>query len=260
MTQPVVRGGVADVVQHGHGRNLLILHSLLADRSAFDLIVPELSGRYRVTLPNLPGYGATTALPSPVSIERYADWVAELIADLELAPDTAVFGNGLGGFIAVALAARHGASFGPLIVADALPGFPPSGKEPLRALAARVKAEGMAGALEPAIRRMFPDGYIAAHPAIVEERRRALADADPDAFERACRALAELDLTPELGAIANPTLVIVGAEDRTTPPEIARGLAAGIPGARYVEIADCGHCPQLQQPRELVALITEFLG
>jgi 3-oxoadipate enol-lactonase len=154
---------------------------------------------------------------------------------------------------------RHGKSFGPLIVADALPGLPPAGKEPLRALAERVRTHGMAGALEAAIRRMFPESYIATHPEVIETRKRALAGADPEAFQRACHALADLDLTAQLGTIANPTLIIVGAEDRTTPPQIARTLAAGIPEARYAEIADCGHCPQIERPHELLTLIDEFL-
>ena len=256
-----VRGNMqVDIVQVGTGPSLLLLHSLLAERSSFDRILPELASRYRVTVPNLPGYGASAALAPPVGIEDYADWVAEMSAALQLPPDTAVLGNGLGGFVAVTLAARHGSLFGPLIVADALPGFPPEGKAPLRALAARVSEQGMAGALDIAIRRMFPEHYIASHPSVIEERKRALATADPAAFGRACLALAELDLAPRLATIANRTLVIVGAEDRTTPPEIARELAAAIPAARYVEIPECGHCPQLEKPQDLAALVVQFLG
>jgi pimeloyl-ACP methyl ester carboxylesterase len=39
-----------------------------------------------------------------------------------------------------------------------------------------------------------------------------------------------------------------------------RDLAAAIPGARYSEIPDCGHCPQLEKPQELAALVAQFLG
>ena len=48
--------------------------------------------------------------------------------------------------------------------------------------------------------------------------------------------------------IRNPTLVLCGALDQTTPPALARALAETIPGARYQEIADSGHCPMLEQP------------
>jgi pimeloyl-ACP methyl ester carboxylesterase len=63
-----------------------------------------------------------------------------------------------------------------------------------------------------------------------------------------------------LGTIRNTTLVLVGADDQTTPPAVARQLAASIAGARYAEIAGCGHCPQIQKPQELIALIDGFLA
>jgi len=254
-----VAGRPATVVQTGRGPDLLLVHSLLAERSSFDRVLPALAERFRVTVPDLPGYGGTAPLPEPVKMEHYADWVAELIRVLRLPPATMVLGNGFGGFVATALAVRHGALFGKLIVADALPGFPAPAKEPLRGLAARVASEGMQGALDIAIRRMFPDDYISANPGIVAERKEALLRAaEPGAFGRAALALTELDLAPALGKIKNRALVLCGALDQTTPPEIARELAAGIPGARYEEIPECGHCPQVQKPDALVAHVLAF--
>jgi len=256
-----VAGRAATVIQSGSGPELLLLHSLLAERSSFERVLPALAQRFHVTVPDLPGYGGTAPLPEPVRIEDYADWVAELIGAMRLPSSTTVLGNGFGGFVATALAVRHGKLFGKLIVADALPGFPATGKEPLRGLAARVASEGMQGALDIAVRRMFPDDYVAAHPDIVAERKEALLrSADAGAFQRAALALVDLDLAPALGAIQNPTLVLCGALDRTTPPEIARQLAKGIPGARYEDIPGCGHCPQVQKPDALVSHTIAFTG
>ena len=171
-----------------------------------------------------------------------------------------VFAGGFGGFIAVALAARHGAKFDRLIVADALATFPEPAKQPLRNLAAKVAQEGMAGALDIAIRRMFPEAFIAAHPQVVSERRGALEkEADAMCFQRACLALAKLDLTPILGKIRNPTLVMAGALDQTTPPALARALANGISGAKFLEIPGCGHCPQIENPRAFIDAVNAFL-
>jgi 3-oxoadipate enol-lactonase len=255
-----IEGRNVDVVQHGAGQDLLILHSLLGDHSSFDAMVPRLAPRYRMTLPNLPGYGTTERLEEPITVERYADWVAELIRALELPASTVVLGNGLGGFVSVALAARHGGRFGRLIVADAAASFPPAAKEPLRGLSARVAAVGMEGALDAAVRRMFPEPYIASNPKVIEERRAALARADALAFQRACLALAAVDLYPVLGSIRKPVLVAVGAEDLTTPPALGRALADGIAGSRYEEITGCGHCPQIQDPEALERLIDGFIS
>jgi 3-oxoadipate enol-lactonase len=252
-----VEGGDLDVVQAGTGRGLVLLHSLLTDRSAFDLVVPELAKDRRLTLLNLPGYGASS--PAGEDVESYADRVAGLFGALGLPPHTDVLGNGFGGFIAVALAARHGARFDRLIVADALASFPEPAKMPLRNLAARVAQEGMAGALDVAIQRMFPEAFTAAYPGIVAERKHALERADPACFRTACLALARLNLAPVLKLIRNPTLVMAGALDQTTPPALARELAAGIAGATFLEISGCGHCPQIENPRAFVDAVNGFL-
>lgn len=255
----IVKAGAADVdvVQTGAGRDLVLLHSLLTDRSAFDLVVPELSKSRRLTLVNLPGYGASSRAGEDV--ESYADRIAASIAAMRLPPQTDILGNGFGGFIAIALAARHGGKFDRLIVADALAAFPEPVKQPLRNLAAKVAQEGMAGALDTAIRRMFPEAFIAANPHIVEERKRALEMADSTCFQAACLALAKLDFTPVLATIRNPTLVVVGALDQTTPPALARELASGISGAKFLEIPGCGHCPQIENPRAFIDAVNGFL-
>jgi pimeloyl-ACP methyl ester carboxylesterase len=252
-----VNGIAVDVIQTGAGRDLVLLHSLLADRSAFDRVVPALAKKHRVTLVNLPGYGASEA--HGASVEDHADHIAGLITALKLPPKTDVLGNGLGGFIAIALACRHGASFRKLFIADSLATFPPAGKEPLRLMAARVKEQGMSGVLGAAINRMFPPAFVAANAKLVAERKAALAKADPVCFSRACLALSQVDLTPLLAGIRNPTFVMVGELDGATPAPLARELASGIPGAGFMEIPGCGHCPQLEKPDVFIDTVEKFL-
>ncbi len=258
MTVIKANGSDLDVVQTGRGKDLVLLHSLLTDRSAFDMVAPALRSTRRVSLVNLPGYGLSA--PAGPNIEDYADRIAGLFPALSLGTDTDVLGNGFGGFIAVALAARHGALFRRLIVADALAAFSEPAKQPLRTLANNVRENGMAGALDIAIRRMFPEAFIAANPDIVAERRRTLEKADAASFGTACMALVNLDFHPVLSGIRNPTLVMVGAVDMTTPASVARELAAGIPNAEFRELAGCGHCPQLEKPDLFVSAVNDFLG
>jgi 3-oxoadipate enol-lactonase len=244
--------------QAGAGRDLVLLHSLLADRTVFNAVLPSLSARRRVTLISLPGYHGSS--PAGSAVEDYADRVAATLAALELPLETDVLGNGFGGFIAVALAARHGERFDRLVAAPALAAFPEPAKQPLRILAHKVEKEGMQAVLDAAIRRMFPEPFIAQHPDIVAERKRALAEADPACFRTACLALASLDLAPALPSIRNRTLVLAGSQDATTPVALARELAARIPGAEFQELSGCGHCPQLEDPQRYVAAVEAFLA
>ena len=108
---PVVKvnGADVDVFQVGEGRPLVLLHSLLSDRGSFEPVVPALVGSCRLTLVDLPGFGASS--PAGPAVEDFADRIAGLFAALDLPPETDVLGNGFGGFIALALAQRHGQLF-----------------------------------------------------------------------------------------------------------------------------------------------------
>ncbi len=254
-----VSGVNVEYRQSGSGRDFLLLHSLLTEMSVFDVVAPVLAKMRRVTRINLPGYGASAPINAG-SIEDYADHVAATLAALHLPKATDVFGNGFGGFTATALALRHGARFDRLVIADALAAFPSPAKEPLRGMAQRVEAEGMEAVLDTAIKRMFPEAFVAEHPEVIAGRKAALATADAAAFARACRALAALDFTPVLATIGNPALIIVGELDATTPPAGVAQLAAGITGAQYRTLPGCGHCAMLEKPAELVALLDKFLS
>jgi len=247
-----------EVESVGTGRDLVLLHSLLADRTVFERAAGPLARKRRLHLVNLPGYGASSAIAAD-AIEDYADHIAAVLDSLQLGRDADVLGNGFGGFIAVALAARHGRRFARLVAAPALSGFPAPAKQAFYRMADLAANQGMPAILEGAIQRMFPPAFALAHPEIVAERKSALERADPKCFRSACLALAKLDLSGGLAGIANATLVLVGSEDATTPPELARQLAAAIPAARFQELAGCGHCPQIEDPARFVAAVESFL-
>jgi pimeloyl-ACP methyl ester carboxylesterase len=66
------------------------------------------------------------------------------------------------------------------------------------------------------------------------------------------------DATPFLGQLKGiPTLVVSAAHDRIAPPSGGRTLAAGIAGARFVEIPDASHGVPLQLPVRINELLQE---
>lgn len=86
-----------------------------------------------------------------------------------------------------------------------------------------------------------------------------LAEQPPVAL-RQFRAMGRADATPFLAGLADiPTLVLSAAHDRIAPPSAGRALAAGIPGARYVELPGCAHGVPIQRAEEVNALLREHL-
>jgi pimeloyl-ACP methyl ester carboxylesterase len=255
--QITLAGGKLTGARAGAGRDLLLVHSLLADRTAFDPILPWLCERFRVTLVNLPGFHGSP--PIPPGIDGYADRIAGLFESDGLAPDTTVIGNGFGGTIAVAMAIRHGDRFGRLVLSDAAGGFPPEGRKAFEVMAEKVVSEGIASVAAISANRVFHKTYLDAHPEAIGERREVLLGVAPEAFIAACRTLMATDLVPQLAAIRNATLVVCGELDAATPPPLCRHMAEHIAGARYIELPGCGHCPPLEQPDAFIAAIAEFV-
>jgi pimeloyl-ACP methyl ester carboxylesterase len=53
--------------------------------------------------------------------------------------------------------------------------------------------------------------------------------------------------------------VLVGEHDAITPPDRAREIAAGVPGARLVTVPECGHLSTLERPEAVTQALVEFL-
>jgi len=253
--------GTVEVDTAGSGPSLVIIHSLLTGPEAFDDATRSVSEHHTVHRISLPGFGKSSELPTPnPSVADLADVIAATMVLLGCDSDTAVLGNGLGSFVALTLAINHGDTFGSLIASNTGPGFPADRKGAFTTMSELAEEGGMAAVADVALQRIFPTPYIEAHPTALPERRMVLESIGPRAFAAACRALAVLDLSDDLHRVANRTLVIAGAIDQTTPPAMGQQVADLIPDARMVEIPDCGHCPQLEQPQTLVQAIVEFLG
>ena len=246
-----------DVEIAGEGRGLVLLHSLLSDRTSFEPLAARFKGQRRLILVNLPGFGASPAAGPAIS--DYADSIATLFDDLALPPETDVLGNGLGGFVGLRLAIRHGRRFGRLVLVGSAVAFPDADRATFRALADKVEREGMAAVTGVAMRRMFPERFIAAHPEVVAGRETVFERIDAAVFASACRALAALDLDADLARVRNRTLIVVGEQDEATPPALGRALKDRLADADLIELPGLGHCPHIQDVDSFVAAIAPFL-
>lgn len=243
-----------DAETFGSGPDIVLLHSLLSDRSSFTLFAERLPRERRVTLVNLPGFGAS---PPAEPLDGYADWVVELCRSLGTKPD--IIGNGLGSFVALIAAARHGEEIGRIVLLGAAVAFPEPGRATFRALAGKAEREGMAAIADAAVERMLNADFVVAHPDIAADRKAAFVRINPAVFAAAARSLSTLDLTDEVKRVRNPVLVVAGEKDGATPPALGRDLAARLPDARFVELPGVGHAPHIHAPDLLIETLRPFL-
>jgi pimeloyl-ACP methyl ester carboxylesterase len=194
-------------------------------------------------------------------VRRLADDAAALLEDAGIA-SAHVYGLSFGGMIAQELALR-----GPERVRSLVLGATSAGgalrvapddrtREFLRRRAEMPVDEGLWAAVPYsyalATRRRHAQRI---GEDIIERLRRPV---DP-AHHRAQRLAAiEHDASRRLHAIAAPTLVVHGEEDRIVPPANGRALADGVPGARLHLVPGAAHVYPTDAP-EVEAEIVRFL-
>ncbi len=231
--------------------DIVLLHPFPVDHRFWDGVVAHLEAAgHAVRAPDLPGFGRRPAEPG-WSMDGEADRLAAQVPGRAV-----VVGLSMGGYLALALMARHPDRIGALVLADTrAEGEPPEGLDARRAVAEGLRTSGTDAFVTAFVPRATWPGASAA----TTTRLAALASAQSAAaMADATLAIARRpDRTALLPGIAVPTLVIVGQHDAVTPPPLSTAMAAAIPGARLAVIGDAGHMTALEHPAEFAALVGE---
>jgi pimeloyl-ACP methyl ester carboxylesterase len=236
---------------------IVLLHPFPLDARFWEPVAAELGAERTVIAPDFPGLGQGPLEEAP-SVDGFAAAVADSIAAEAPAGRAVVCGLSLGGYAALALAARHPERVTALILADtrAEPDTPEA-REGRHAAARSVREHGPRAFLDDFVPRLVAPGD-AVHLATA----RAIADSqEPEGIARTLEALAgREDRRPDLAAMDVPALVIVGSEDVLTPVSFSDVLVAGLPDAELVVIPGAGHLTALEAPAAFTAAVGGFLA
>jgi pimeloyl-ACP methyl ester carboxylesterase len=241
---------------YGSGKPLVLVHAFPFDGRMWRGTAQALSRSCRVIVPDMRGFGDSALGSGDPSIADMADDVAILMDSLGLQRAT-VGGLSMGGYVALAFAARHRARLERLILADTRAAADSDKARAGRAdTLAFVEREGVAALVERQLAVLLS-------PAANEAIRQEVRELGVQSVASVCAAIRALrdrpDRQGELAAIDCPTLVVVGTDDSISPPAEVAAMAAAIPGARLTEIAGAGHLSNLEKPAEFVAAIADFM-
>jgi pimeloyl-ACP methyl ester carboxylesterase len=240
----------------GSGRPLVLVHAFPFDGRMWRETAEALAGKCRVLLPDLRGFGGSDVGDEEPSIAGMADDLALLLDHLGI-ERAAVGGMSMGGYVALAFAARHRARLERLILADTRATADTDKARAGRADSlALVEKQGVPALVERQLAALLSPSASEA----VRERVRELGRQSRAGVCAGIRALRDRpDRQAELAAITCPTLVMVGTMDQISPPAEVAALARAIPNARLTEIPGAGHLSNLERPDAFVAAIAEFI-
>jgi 3-oxoadipate enol-lactonase len=238
------------------GTPVVFSNSLAADHTMWDDQMAALERDYCIVRYDTRGHGASSAPPGDYDLDDLADDVLALLD--HLGHERAHFvGLSLGGAIGQVLGARHGDRLLSLALCDTI-ALMPAGIWTERVATAR--AQGV-GALAPAtLERWFTPAFHAAVPDTVARVGRMIAATSVAGYAGCAAALRDLDLTALLGQIRVPTLVMVGADDPSTPVAASERIHQGIAGSKLVVIPDAAHLSNIEQTGAFNRALCEFLN
>lgn len=236
-------------------RAVVLLHSIGCDHAMWDEQAQALGGRWRVIRPDARGHGASEAPAGDYALARLGRDVLEVMDALGVAR-ASLCGLSLGGLVAQWVAAEAPDRVDRLVLANTAARI--GAAEAWRDRAEVVRREGLAPIAEMALGRFFSEAFRDKRPDVVARVRARLVATPAQGYVGCCAALRDADLTPVLGRIAVPAMVIAGRGDVSTPPEQMARLAAGLARADYV-VLDAAHLSNLEQPEAFTEILAHHL-
>ncbi|MGE3143115.1 MAG: alpha/beta fold hydrolase [Hyphomonadaceae bacterium] len=241
----------------GKGPPVALLHAVGLSHDYLAPIAARLSARHAVIRISARGHGASPDIERPLSMDDFAGDIAALLRRLSLGPAW-IAGLSFGGMLAQLLALDHPDLVAGLALSGTAAGTPAAARAMLVDRGARALEVGMAALCEETLDRWFAPAYRTAP--IAERARAALLAVKPRNWAETWRAMSEFDAAPRLKEIRAPALVLVGDHDVSAVPAMARALADSITGARYLELAGCGHMAPIENPDLFAASIGRFFA
>jgi pimeloyl-ACP methyl ester carboxylesterase len=250
-------------VEKGEGPLLLLCHGTFGGKRLMLPQLDHLSRFFRTVVFDWRGHGETGYDPAGWSADDLVEDVAALIG--LLGEERAILaGVSQGGAVGMRVALAHPKKVTALVNMCGGPGGPP----PAVATTLDEFAKVLAEEHEESVRREAAIDFAARHfhsPGFTE-REPGRFETEVDVILSHSRQSVRLlpgvpksyvDITPRLGAIACPTLILWATHEGR--PALGSALAAAIPGAELITISNAGHHVNVEAPEETSAALEKFL-
>lgn len=244
----------------GHATTVVFLHGVGSGSASWSAQLDSFGQRYHALAWDAPGYGDSDALAvTAPTAANYGAALASFLDDRGVAT-CHLIGHSLGALIAASFAADRGARVAKLVLASPTAGFGKANAEIRRS-----KVDARLADMEAFGPKLLAERRAAAllssqpRAADIEKVRAVMSTLRPEGYAQAVRMLGIADIFADAPRIACPALVLCGDQDRVTPLEGCRNIAAALPGARFALLNGVGHASYVEDPVQFDAAVMNFL-
>lgn len=232
---------------------VVFANSLGTDLRLWDAVLPLLPPGLRYVRYDKRGHGLSDIAGGRMITDHAEDAIAVI---LSLGAGPVVFvGLSIGGLIGQVVASQRPDLIRAMVLSNTAARLGTA--ESWQARIDAVNAHGLQHIADAVMERWFAAPFRGS-PACAPWRNMLLRT-PPEGYIAACHALATADQTAATAALRLPTLVIAGAEDGASPPDLVQATAALIPDAAFHVIPGAGHLPCVETPAAWAAIVAPFL-
>ncbi len=244
-------------LKQGAGKVVVLLHGFPESSAIWRYIVPQLSERYTVIAPDMPGVGASTF--AKVSIDEMAAIVKEIL-DAESIKEAIIVGHSMGGYVAISFAQQFPEYVAGLTMLHSLPYADSEDKIANRRKAIQLINNGGKDAFVRAfVPNLFPEYYRKENPTVIEAQINAARTVSEQALVSFYEAMiARSDRSTTLIHATYPIQWIMGKDDALMDyMNILQYCYAA--NVNFVHVLDnCGHMAMLEMPQLLLHHLLQF--
>ncbi len=240
---------------------LIFLHAFPLNRSMWAEQEKFFSRFREVITFDWPGFGETPPAPPGKGMSSFVDSLRSEIEQRRV-ERAHICGLSMGGYAALAFYRASPEIVSSLILCDTrATADTPDVRQTRYATAEVVVREGLTSLIESMPARLLGETTLRERPAIIERVQQMIGTARPAGVADALIAMAERgDSTDLLPQISVKTLIIVGREDKLSPPEEMRPMANAIRNSSFAVIDEAGHLPNIEQPYRFNQILRDFLS
>lgn len=244
----------------GSGPPLVFLHAFPLNQTMWDDQVAAFSTSHRVITFDWRGFGASGQGSENSSLTIFADDLAALLDLLEIKSAT-ICGLSMGGYAAFAFYRKYASQVSALILCDTrATADTEEGKQARREMAEFASNHGASAISEAMIPRLLGDTTLQTKPEIIKRVKQMIEGAQAAGIAQALIGMANrIDSTDLLKEITCPTLIVVGNEDKLTPPSDAEKMNQAIASSQLKVINNAGHLPNLEATETFNQTVGDFL-
>lgn len=257
-TVSVVNGRFdVEVLEAGSGPDLLFIHG--AGGLIWDPFLEQLSQRYHVIAPRIPGTGGSTGVEWLMDHHDVFGFYWDFLTEMGVAGDVIVMGHSMGGWFASEVAAMRPERVSKLIL------IAPVGlwndDYPVVDFFAMMPNE-LVGVLFHDQEHPGAKMTTAPPPEDPDELRTVTVERAKN-LQTAARFLWPIPdkrLSERIHRISSPTLICWGESDGLVPPQYAQDFNKAIANSEVALFSASGHMPQVEEPEALLQKVNAFIS